>query len=356
MKRSSGIFWGGLLVILGSFWLLRNLGVLDIDWYEVSRFWPALLVLAGISLLVSGRERNSWGGGVAGILIAIAVLGGITHRTDRAFNDNRGNWNFDWDNDWDNDDDEWDFGDNKRNRNRLREENNERSRKYEEDYNRDKDTKSDKRDVRNRHYEYEMDNGLQEATLNFEGGAGEFKINGSTDKLFEADSKSSLGGFRSDIRNNRNAKTAVIDFKMESGRMNLKKGNNENSVEINLNEKPLWNIDLGLGAGEAKFDLSEFRVKSLKVSTGVADLKVKLGDKVNRTDVNIESGVASVTLEIPKSVGCEVRIDGILNDRNMGDLRKVDDGLYRSPGYEEATRKIVVDYEAGLSEVNIRRY
>ncbi len=366
MKKSNGIFWGGLLVIVGAFWLLRNLGFLDIDWYEIARFWPVLLILAGGSLLASGRERNGWGGGVAGILIALAVLGGITHRTDRAFNNDRGNWSFDWDNDWNDDSDNdrsGDFGyrNRSRKRERLRKENQERSRKYEEDYNRDKENGDDgdnleKRDIRNRHYEYEMESGLKEATLNFEGGAGEFRLKGGTDKLFEAESRSSIGGFRSDIRNNRNANTAVIDFKMESGKINLKKGNNQNSVVFNLNRKPLWNIDLGLGAGEAKFDLSDFRVKSLKVSTGVADLDVKLGDKVSRTDVKIESGVASVTLEIPRSVGCEVRIDGMLNDKDMGDLQKVREGLYRSPGFDESARKIMIDYEAGLSEVNIRRY
>jgi len=355
MKKSNGIFWGGLLIIVGGFWLLRNLGFLDIDWYEVARFWPVLLILAGISLLASGRERGGWGSGVAGILIALAVLGGITHRTDRAFDEGSGNFGFDWDEE-NGHDNERDFGNRNRNRERLQEENPDRSRKYEKDYNSDKDDKAEKRDIRNRHYEYEMESGLKEATLNFEGGAGEFKLKGDTDKLFEAESRSSLGGFRSDIRNNRNANTAVIDFKMESGKINLKKGNNENSVEINLNTKPLWNIDMGLGAGEAKFDLSDFRVKSLKVSTGVANLNVKLGDKVNRTDVKIESGVASVTLEIPESVGCEVRIDGMLNDKNLGDLQKVSDGLYRSPGFEQAARKIIIDYEAGLSEVNIRRY
>ena len=352
MKKSSGIFWGGLLVILGVFWLLRNMGFLNIDWHEVARFWPVLLVLAGISLLASGRERGSWGGGVAGILIALAVLGGITHRTDRALNDHRNGWNFGWDND---DDDEWDFGDGNRLRDRLREKNRERSRKYEEDYNRDKDEKYQKKDIRNRHYEYEMENNLKEATLNFEGGAGEFKLKGSTDKLFEADSRSTFSSFVSDIRHNRNANTAVIDFKME-GKVKLKKGDNDNSVDISLNEKPLWNIDMGLGAGEAKFDLSSFRVKSLKVSTGVADLNVKLGRKVDRTEVKIESGVASVTLEIPEAVGCEVRIDGMLNDKNLGDLQKVSDGLYRSANFDQAARKIMVDYEAGLSEVNIRRY
>lgn len=363
MKKSNGIFWGGLLVIVGAFWLLRNLGFLNIDWYEVARFWPILLILAGGSLLASGRERNGWVGGVAGILIVLAVLGGITHRTDRAFDQSQRNWNFDWDNSWDDDNDN-DQGENfgYRKRERLQEKNQERSRKYEEDYNRDKDKDEDdnemseKRDIRNRHYEYEMESGLKEATLNFEGGAGEFKLKGSTDKLFEAESRSSIGGFRSDIRNNRNANTAVIDFKMESGNINLKKGNNENSVEFNLNKKLLWNIDLGLGAGEAKFDLSDFRVKSLKISTGVADLDVKLGDNVSRTDVKIESGMASMTLEVPKSVGCEVRIDGMLNDKDMGDLQKVSDGLYRSPGFDQAARKIIIDYDAGLSEVNIRRY
>ena len=77
MRRSNGIFWGGLLIVLGIFWLLRNVGFLHIDWQEVSRFWPALLILAGIGLLASGGERGSVGRGISGILIALAVLAGI---------------------------------------------------------------------------------------------------------------------------------------------------------------------------------------------------------------------------------------------------------------------------------------
>ncbi len=379
MKRSNGIFWGGLLLLLGTFWLLRNLGLLQIDWEEVTRFWPVLLILAGGGLLVAGRERGGVAGGVAGILIALAVLGGITHRTNRAFDRADGrNWNFGWDSDDDND--EWNFGDRQERNERRAEERRERAeerararqRGYDYDNDNDDESNSDsdsdgdaasdreeeeeKRPVRNRHYQYEMDRNLREATLNFEGGAGEFKLKSSTNKLFEADSRSRLGGFMTDIRNNRNANTAVINFKMESGRVNLKNGENGNEVDFSLNTTPIWNIDLGLGAGKANFDLSDYKVKSLKISTGVADLDVKLGDRVARTDVKIESGVASVTLEVPRSVGCEVRIDGLLNDKNMGDLEKINSGLYRSPGFDRADRKIMIRYDAGLSEVNIRRY
>ena len=345
MRTSKGIFWGGLLILLGVFWLLRNMGLLHIDWQEVTRYWPVLLILAGLSLLASGRERGGVGGGIAGILIALAVLGGVVHRTDRAFDNRRGNWNFDWDND----DDEWDFGDRERWRNRDREP----DKGYEDD---EDSSASGNRDIKNGHYEYEMEDDLREVTFNFEGGAGDFKLTGSTDKLFEADTRSSIGGFTTNIRNNRNANTAVIDFKMENNNVKLKRGKLENNIEINLNENPVWNFDLGVGAGKADFDLSAYKVKTLKISTGVADMDIRLGDKLPQTDVDIESGVASVTVEVPESVGCEVRLDGALNVKNLDDLVRVSEGLYRSPNYDDASRKIMIRYDAGLSKVKIRRY
>ncbi|TDB68053.1 LiaI-LiaF-like domain-containing protein [Arundinibacter roseus] len=350
MKRSNGIFWGGLLVVMGVVWLLRNMGYLYLDWQEVSRFWPALLILAGLSLLASGGERRGIGGGVAGILIVLAVLGGITHRTERALDRHSNNWGFDWD-----DDEDWDWdSDRDKDRNRERDRKSDpRGQKYEDD---DADSSSSRRGSRNDHYEYDLESGLQQATLKFEGGAGEFKLKGNTNKLFEADTRSSLGGFTSTIRNNRNVGSAEIDFKMENNKVNLKGKNIENSVEFSLSESPIWTIDMGVGAGTADFDLSNFKVKKLKVSTGVADLDLKLGDKLETMDVEIESGVASVTVEVPESVGCEVRLDGALNVKKLDDLVKISDGLYRSPGFEQTSRKIIIRYEAGLSEVKIRRY
>ncbi len=351
MRRSKGIFWGGLLVALGIFWLLRNLGFLNIDWREFSRFWPVLLILAGIGLLASRGERGSVGRGISGILIALAVLAGIAHRTERSLDRHRDNWDFRWDKDDEESQnkDEWDFGDRKR----------ERDRGYEDGADNESspdDEASEKIDVKNGHYEYDMENSLREATLNFEGGAGDFKLKGNTDKLFEADTRSSVGQFTANIRNNRNANTAVIDFKMQNNRVELKNGKMENKVEINLNESPIWNIDMGIGAGKANFDLSDYKVKSLKVSTGVADLELRLGDRVPQADVRIESGVASVTLEIPESVGYEVRIDGALNIKDLDDLVKVNDNLYRSADFDTATRRVVIRYDAGLSKVKIRLY
>lgn len=344
MRRSNSVFWGGLLLLIGIGWLLRNMGFLQFNWQEISRFWPVLLILAGVIVLASGQQRRGVGGGIAGILIALAVLGGITHRTERALNTSGNNWNFKWDED----DDEWNFGDRRDRR--------ERDRGYDQEEADSTESDEPTRKMKNQHYEYDMEADLREATLNFEGGAGEFKLKGTTDKLFEAESQSSLGGFESSIRNNRNENTASIDFKMENNQVKLKDGDIKNKVEFKLNPNAIWNIDLGLGAGKADFDLSDHKVKSLKVSTGVADLELRLGNNISETNISIESGVASVSLEIPEAVGCEIRIDGALNIKTLDDFTKVSDGVYRTPGYANTTRKILINYEGGLSKVKIRRY
>jgi hypothetical protein len=329
-RRSNGIVWGGLLITLGVVWLLRNMGLLQVDWSQVLRFWPALLILAGVSLLVAGRERGTVAGGLAGLLIALAVLGGILHRTDRAFD--RNNWNFKWDGD---DSDTSDTRD--------------------DEYRQDRRNRRSGRTQAN-HYQYDMESGIREATFNLEGGAGEFRLKGTTDKLFEADTRTNLGGFVSNTRTNQSDGTATVDFKMEDEQINLKDGKVKNEVTMRLNESPVWTILMAIGAGKANMDLSPYKVKAVKVSTGVADVTVRLGEKNETTDVNVESGVAAVTFEVPRSAGCEVFFEGALNVKEMDDLEKISNSHYRSANFDSARQKITIRYEAGLSKVNIRRY
>ncbi len=48
--RSSRLFWGGVLVVLGGLLLLRSLGI--ITWNVWLVFWPAMLILAGAWMLL----------------------------------------------------------------------------------------------------------------------------------------------------------------------------------------------------------------------------------------------------------------------------------------------------------------
>lgn len=59
-KRSyaGGLIWGALLIFVGLAFLLDHMGIISID--HLWRFWPILLIVAGISNVVS-PERRFWG-------------------------------------------------------------------------------------------------------------------------------------------------------------------------------------------------------------------------------------------------------------------------------------------------------
>ena len=70
-RGGSRFFWGGLLVLLGATFLAENLGVLR--GYDVfSVFWPVLLVYMGLGVLAKGWRGVFWGGG---LIIAGVALG-----------------------------------------------------------------------------------------------------------------------------------------------------------------------------------------------------------------------------------------------------------------------------------------
>jgi|GEM_PF-510259 len=343
MKNSRGLYWGGLLIILGGVWLLRSLDLLHIEWSYILPYWPVLLILAGVILLVSGREGGR-SGGIVGLLITLAVFGGIVNKTDRALDTDR--WNFGW-----NDHDNWDHDDGD---NDDEDDDNDQD----DQNNEDEDDNEDHDSVKpvNGNYKYEMEDFIQKANFNLEGGAGSFTLKGNTDKLFEANTHTNLVGFTSNTSVNKVDNTATVNLKMGEGNVSIKNGEIKNEAKIQLNERPIWKIDLGIGAGKGDFDFSNYKVESLKVSTGVADMDIRLGDKLAYSSVKIESGVASVTIEIPSSMGCEMRIDGALNAKTLEGLDKVSSNLYRSAGFDKAEKKIVIDFEGGLTSVNIKRY
>jgi len=57
-RGSSGLFWGAFLVLGGVALLLDHMGYVSVD--RLWRFWPLLLVCAGIPNVMS-RERRLWG-------------------------------------------------------------------------------------------------------------------------------------------------------------------------------------------------------------------------------------------------------------------------------------------------------
>lgn len=338
MKQSSNaLFWGACLLGVGLLLLAKTLGWYHIDWGITLRFWPILLILAGVSLLL----KQSWSGVLTAILIAIAIPSAIINSAHKKFDD----WNdrgieFNLDDDDDNDDND--------------DNNNDEYEERAESYSKDGET----------HFAEPLAAGITEATLNFGAGAGEFTIDGTTDQLIEADADTEFGNYIMTTKRNETTKTSTVDFEMESKdstghkRIRIRDLDNmDNRVDMHLSDKPIWSFDMGLGAGKGKFDLSAYKVKKVKIGAGAAEVDLKLGDGVeNNAEIDIDAGVASIDIEIPESVGCELKVDGALNSKDLDNFEKISDGLYRTPNYNSAKKKIKVTYDGGLSKLEINRY
>lgn len=66
MTTSRNILFGGVIIVLGVLFLLRNLGVLP---FGVGRLWPLVLVILGISLILNFSRRPpsaKWGSSTGG--------------------------------------------------------------------------------------------------------------------------------------------------------------------------------------------------------------------------------------------------------------------------------------------------
>jgi hypothetical protein len=290
-----------------------------------------LLILAGINLIL--ERRGNQAAIVTTVLLAvaapIALFSFVNRHHDR--------WEHRWDdrdrdNDNDNDDD------------------------MDVDLDIDSDEEDDTRTENVSKFTEAMTPDTPEAVLKFGGGAGRFTIDETTSNLIEAEAKQTVGTYKMEVERDPTTRIPTIELKPNEGKTEIKDGKLSNRIDIKLNDKPVWTMDLGLGAGEGDFDLSRYAVKNLKVQAGAADVEIKLGDKTDLTDVEIHAGVASLVIRIPENVGCRVEKQGALNVNQLEDFQEVSDRVMQTPGYEGAKKKINIVFEGGVSRFKVERY
>ena len=105
-----------------------------------------------------------------------------------------------------------------------------------------------------------------------------------------------------------------------------------------------------------EMDLRPFMVKKIKLDGGASSITFTLGERAERTDIEIDAGAASITLHIPKEAGCEVHSESFMIDKSMKGLEKISNGYYRTSNFNTADQIISIDLEAAISSFTIDRY
>ena len=308
--KAKHLFWGLLFISLGILVLINNFSGLQWNWIDLWKLWPLLFILWGLGIMV---KDNSWKiliAGIAGIIFAITLFASfktIVHLT-------TGDFNVVFDNDSDSD--------------------------YKYDLT---------------EYAEPYKDNIKAAVFHFKAGAGTFtSATDSASNLFYAHTEGAKNNY--ELNTKLIGDQADIQMKMKETRFRFGKHSIRNRVEMYFNPTPLWDLNFDVGAASVDLDLTKVKVRNLNVGMGAASFKVNLGNTAERSNVNIESGVSSVELNIPESTGCEIITDGALNSKDFEGFTKISSDHYRTENFDKAQNKIFINIDSGVSSIKIKRY
>jgi hypothetical protein len=305
--KAKNIIWGLVLVLIGVLFILRNLDVIYFSWHSIWRLWPLVLVLIGVTILPVKDAVK--------VVLTIIVL--IIGAVFLIYYPQGDNWN-----------DRWSF---KHDR---------------EDY-----SDSDPQTIDQRIFE-SYDSTILMADLDFDAAAGNFRIEQSTDELFEFEREGNLGKYNYSIKEL--GEKREIRIELEEGR--VIKGDLKNHVAMKLNPNPVWDIKVDVGAANIDLDLTAFKVSSLDIDGGASSINIRIGNLHDDCKMRINSGASSILIRVPEEFACEVNTNTVLSSKDLEGFNKVSGGTYVTPDFSEKTKNIVIDVEAAVSSLTIERY
>ncbi len=117
-------------------------------------------------------------------------------------------------------------------------------------------------------------------------------------------------------------------------------------------------VDLRVDAGAAEIvaDLSAVDLARLDIRAGAADIHVLLPSRPGETTVEFDTGASEILLEVPGDVAVKLDSDSALSDTRFTGLELVNRGdCLATPDFDKAARRIVIELDAAVSDITIRR-
>ncbi|EHQ25289.1 LiaI-LiaF-like domain-containing protein [Mucilaginibacter paludis] len=331
--RNDKLIPGTILVIIGILFLMDNFGLIHFSWSNFFHLWPIILVIAGVNLVFSHNRS-----GVATAIKIIVLIVGL------GFLIFSGLRRHQYDNNWD-------FGFN---------------RHY--DYN-DSDTTDDNDDDEmdgdsivkvegNGHYQEAYKPEIKLARLNITGGGTSYTLKDATNNLFEADTKEYSDRYV--LTSSVDSATQTLDFDMNNKHhhgihFNFG-GNKANKAYIKLNNNPEWEIRVQTGATKLDFDLTNFKIRKLKLEGGAASFHVKMGQPLAESRVEVSTGVSEVSLNVPQNAACRITTETGLSSKSITGFQNTGENEYETPGFDKAANKMYIKLSGGISDFKVKQY
>lgn len=296
----NNLFVGLALIAAGLMLALYNFGYIDWSiWMAIADLWPLIFVVIGVSIIF---KHKPWVNGLAWSLFLLVLIAYGFYMSsvspERWRNSFPGN----------------------------------QFREYEE-----------------RSFSYDYSEGIKNAKLSLELGAGNITVESDSTRLLSAVTTNPY------IESNPVIEGENASFQFSTERMGMMPmGRDSYSYDFKLGNKALWDIEVDCGAIDSNFDLAGIPVSSLDIDSGAADIEIQMGSLQKDSTININSGASDISIAVPSTSGVRVYIDAALKSNNLDSLgwSKKND-YYESPNYAQAENKINIELNTGVGNFQL---
>lgn len=294
-----------ILIGLGVAFLLNNLGIIDVNWLNLWRYWPVFLILIGIDVLFSGRSSLV---SLALIVLSLAVVGGVIFMAGTSGLIDQTPFNS-------------------------------------SDNIVTHDISYAMQDVETLTVDLAL--GATEANVYAlsAGNSQEFAVDGTltTDKALDVE--------------------VVYDTQGRTGYLNVKQQENESfavpgdaligELDLGLTNAVPLDLIVNSGAGAITLDLSDLNLQTLEVHSGAGSLTLLLPETGDYT-VTIDAGIGAIDIEVPSSLEARLDYDGISIVDVNPQFDKLEDGIWETDGYSTALDRATININTGPGAITIR--
>ena len=113
-------------------------------------------------------------------------------------------------------------------------------------------------------------------------------------------------------------------------------------------------INISSGASDLDLDLRNLNVKKLSIEAGASDIRVLLPTNAGETHVDIDAGAANIDLTIPPNVAARIKTDVPIRSTSFDPNRFTEtNNRYESPNYHNTENRINITIEALFADVSV---
>ncbi|HEX6989088.1 MAG TPA: hypothetical protein VF282_06420 [Bacillota bacterium] len=122
---------------------------------------------------------------------------------------------------------------------------------------------------------------------------------------------------------------------------------------VRLDDRQPWRVEMDAAAAQVRLDLKQVSLAGLQVDAASVRLSGSIGQVVDGARIVVDAAFADTHLDFPAGVGVEVRVRGTRGRLDLPGFVVAGSG-WRSPNWEEARVRVVVEHRATAYRLAIR--